>query len=202
MKRRRPEKSEILYQLINREKNRSILEKVPNISYLDMSIVFYYWKDERRECACLVNNQEMDEWGLTIAELEKAAAYNTPRAMPVDFRSMEEVIAELFGVTEYDEEDSSEEIPMHILTNKDKFFGAAAILYPQVLWAVSHTLQDDLYILPSSIHECIIVPASVECTRKELEMIVSDINQSQVPEEEILSNHVYVYRKDEDILVL
>lgn len=199
---RRPEKSEILYQLINREKNRRMLEDIPNISYLDMSIVFYYWKDARRDCACLINNQEMTQWGFTTQELEQAAAYNTPRAMPVDFRSMEEVIAELFGEEEFDNDDDSEEIPMHILTNKDKFFGAAAILYPQVLWAVSHTLQDDLYILPSSIHECIIVPASVECTRKELEIIVRDINQSQVPEEEVLSNHVYVYRKDEDILAL
>ena len=201
MKRKKPEKSEILYQLLNKEKYDLVLELIPHISYLDMAIVFYYWTDESRNCACMLSNADMQEWGFTIEELEQAASYNTPRCMPVDFRSMEEVIQELFGDDE-EEEDEDAKVPMHILTNRDKVFGAAAILYPQVLWSVSQTLQDDLYILPSSIHECIVVPASVDCTREDLEAIVKDINQTQVPEEEVLSNHVYIYRKDEDILTL
>ena len=145
----------------------------------------------------------MEEWGYTLEELEKAASFNTPRLFPVSFRPIEELVRELIGeeIWRMDREDPSL-IPMHVLTNQSKLFGAAAILYPQVLWAVSHTLQDDLYILPSSIHECIIVPMSVKCSRKELQEIVKEINETQVPKAEILSNHVFIYRKEEDCIEL
>lgn len=201
----RPKKKEILYQLINYDSNKGLLGCVPHIRYLDMAIIFYYWKDlnDRSLGAGIISREQMEEWGYTLEELEKAASFNTPRLFPVSFRPIEELVRELIGeeIWRMDREDPSL-IPMHVLTNQSKLFGAAAILYPQVLWAVSHTLQDDLYILPSSIHECIIVPMSVKCSRKELQEIVKEINETQVPKAEILSNHVFIYRKEEDCIEL
>ncbi|MDO5389686.1 MAG: DUF5688 family protein [Eubacteriales bacterium] len=201
----RPKEKEILYQLINYDCNRALLERVPHIRYLDMAIIFYYWKDweDRSLGAGIVSKAQMEEWGYTLEELEKAAAFNTPRLFPVSFQPIEELIRELIGeeLCKMEREDPYL-IPMHVLTNQSKLFGAAAILYPQVLWAISHTLQGDLYILPSSIHECIIVPMSVKCSRKELEEIVKEINETQVPKTEILSNHVFIYRKEEDCIEL
>lgn len=201
----RPKEKDIMYQLMNYEQNRALLEHIPHIRYLDMAIVFYYWKEEgvAPERVCLVSNENMRQWGYTPEELEKIAAYNTPRKQPVSFRTMEEMICELVGADGLCQREGRESvIPMHILTNKQKLFGAATILYPQVLWAISQSLQEDIYVLPSSIHEVIIVPVSVKCSRKELEEIVEDINFTQVPTWEVLSNHVFQYHKKEDFLGL
>lgn len=204
----KPKEKEILYQLINYDNNKALLERVPHIRYLDMAIIFYYWKDfgERSLGAGIVSREQMQEWGYTLEELEKTAACNTPRLFPVLFQPIEELIREMIGeeleeVLREKRNDPSL-IPMHVLTNQSKLFGAAVILYPQVLWAISHTLQDDLYILPSSIHECIIVPTSVKCSRKELQQIVEEVNEIQVPKMEILSNHVFLYKKEEDCIEL
>ena len=201
----KPKEKEILYQLINYDSNRALLQHVPHIRYLDMAIIFYYWKDfhNRSLGAGIVSKSQMEEWGYTLEELEKTAAFNTPRLFPVSFQPIEELVRELIGEELWKRErDDPSLIPMHVLTNKNKLFGAACILYPQVLWAISQTLQDDLYILPSSIHECIIVPMSVKCSRNELQKIVKEINETQVPKAEILSNHVFVYRKTEDCIEL
>ena len=199
----KPKEKEILYQLINYDNNRELLERVPHIRYLDMAIIFYYWKDrkDRSLGACIVSLAQMEEWGYTLEELEKTAAFNTPQLFQVSFQPIEELIKEMVGEELWcTEPDAPSLIPMHVLTNQSRLFGAAAILYPQVLWAISHTLQDDLYILPSSIHECIIVPMSVKCSRKELQEIVEEINETQVPKAEMLSNHVFLYRKEKDCI--
>lgn len=201
----KPKETEILYQLINYEENRSLLERTAHIRYLDMAIIFYYWKDvnDRSLGARIVSSRQMEAWGYTLEELERAAALNTPRLFPVSFQPIEELMRELIGEDLWDTEQvDSVLIPMHVLTNQSKLFGAASILYPKVLWAVSHTLQDDLYILPSSIHECIIVPMSIKYSRNELQKIVREINETQVPKAEILSNHVFIYRKNKDCIEL
>ncbi len=203
MKNQRPKQSSIMYQLMNYERNRTLLEQIPHIRYLDMAIVFYYWKkeDDVMEGAYLISREEMKFWNYNLEDLERAAAYNTPRRLPVTFQPMEELIRELLGEETVQREDAEKPwLPMYILTNQEKLFGASVMLYPQVLWAVSQSLQDDLYVLPSSIHECIIVPFSVKCSQKELQEIVTDINKTQVPEEEILSDRVFIYHKKGDYI--
>ncbi len=203
MKNQRPKQSAIMYQLMNYERNRKLLEQIPHIRYLDMAIVFYYWKkeDDVMEGAYLISKEQMKFWGYSLEDLERAAAYNTPRHLAVTFQPMEELVRELLGEEVVKlEGDEKPHIPMYILTNQEKLFGASVMLYPQVLWAVSQSLQDDLYVLPSSIHECIIVPLSVKCSQNELQEIVTDINATQVPEEEILSDRVFIYHKNGDYL--
>ena len=89
----------------------------------------------------------------------------------------------------------TEKLPLYVLTNAKMFLGAACVFYPEVLSSIGNAVQTDYYILPSSIHECIILPASSGYSREELEEIVRQVNEAQVPEQEILSNHVYFYDK-------
>lgn len=93
-------------------------------------------------------------------------------------------------------------LPMYVLTNESRRCGAAAILYEGELDRIGRRLGEDFYILPSSIHEVIIVPMSCGHTREELRKMVKEINITQVSQEEYLSDHVYIYyRKIHEILM-
>ena len=72
-------------------------------------------------------------------------------------------------------------------------YGAAAILYENQLEGIGAYLEENYYVLPSSIHEVIIVPESVVPGRKELDLLVADVNETQVDAEERLSDHAYYY---------
>ena len=91
---------------------------------------------------------------------------------------------------------------MYVLSNKLKNYGAACIAYPYILDMLAGVLKENFYVLPSSVHEVIIVPESSQIRQSELERMVREINETQVPEEEILSNHAYFYYAQEGKLQL
>ncbi len=87
---------------------------------------------------------------------------------------------------------------MYVLTNRQRLNGACCILYQDVLKQVAGRLGDSLYILPSSIHEVIAIPASASGNPKELSQLVQEINIAEVAPEEILSDHAYYYDRELD----
>ena len=112
----------------------------------------------------------------------------------------------------YADDDSAEfmnppEMPevsgMYVASNSDKLNGSSVILYRDMLknFAESHDVEK-LYILPSSLHEVIIIPddANMEKDIQMLNEMVVSVNCTQVQPEEILSDHVYVYEYSTDTL--
>lgn len=192
-------KNTILFHIVNAEKNQELLEHVPHEVYLDLAFVFFYMADwERgRKKVFLFNNKQMREYGITKEELKQWSMENTPRLLPVSFHPMDDLLRG-FQFEEHPSRRTKplpvEQVPMYVLTNVKMFLGAACLFYPKVLSSIGNTLQSDFYILPSSIHECIILPSSDAYTKNELEEIVHEVNTSQVPEQEILSDHVYFYQ--------
>ena len=149
----------------------------------------------KKGLACrLIYNSHLEMWGITKEKLCEAARKNTPELFPPEFAGMEEILGEAFREREGEEEDR---LPMYVLTNRERRFGAVNILYDGVLAEIAEKLQDDLYILPSSVHECIIVPRCVSSSQEELEEMVRSINCTQVLPEEVLSDHVYCYERGE-----
>lgn len=186
-------KEQILFQVVNAQKNRDLLEHVPHEIHLDLALVFFYIADQEdgRKKIFLFNNAQMKEHGITKKELKKWAMENTPRLLPVSFHSMGDLLREF----QFEDQITAAHVPMYVLTNVKMFLGAACIFYPCVLPSIGKAVQSDFFILPSSVHECIILPASSAYTRCELEKIVYEVNITQVPEQEILSDHVYFYQK-------
>lgn len=91
---------------------------------------------------------------------------------------------------------------MYILTNEEKYYGAAVILYPHVLNHIAKVLNKNFYILPSSVHECILVPDQGQYSRIELKRMVKEVNDSQVEDEEILSYEIYYYDCKKEALMM
>lgn len=194
-------KTSIFYQLRNYEKNESWLKSVPHIRYLDMAIIFYYsFPENGEEKMAIVTNHNMQNWNVSTEHLEDLASENTPKCHPLFFATLEALVRELCEECLVSPVPSDKHLPMYVLSNSRKLFGASAILYPGVLRQISRWLKDDLYILPSSVHECIVVPANDVYSRQNLEEIVREVNATQVPDEDFLSDNIYFYSGREDSL--
>lgn len=187
----------VVCKLISYSRNLQLLEKIPFIPFLDLAIVFYYlFEDETiGNSSILVHHSHLKLWNITPEELYKIARQNTPRLLLPDFRSMEHVISDILGDDLF-EEDFSDSLPMYVLSNETKNYGAVLMIYDYILSEIGQQLGSDYYILPSSIHECIIVPSTVCQSRKDLQDMVREINETQVLPEDILSDHVYYYECD------
>lgn len=123
------------------------------------------------------------------------AISNIPALTPTSFRGMSEVISEMMGISP-DELDTmgmpTDNEQMYVLTNKLKLNGATALLDEKMMGEIVDTLVD-IYILPSSIHELLIIPVKTGVEVNALLSMVCEVNDTQVAPEERLSNHVYTY---------
>lgn len=196
----------IVYKLIDFDKNRELLKEIPHVLYLDLAVVFYCLVPETpfENASILIYNHHLAYWNITDHELMRYASKNTPLLLPWRFSSIAELILPaLCSFPEKAHKDAQSlledhSIPMHVLTNQQQYFGAACILYPGVLKQISENFEDDLYILPSSVHEVILLPVSMAERPFELAQIVREVNLTEVAQDEILSDSVYRYSQESD----
>lgn len=187
----------IACRLVNADKNADLLEEVPHQPYLDLAIVYYLLLEVSRHgtATMLIRREHLVMWEIDEELLAEQASLNMPRLLPVELKGIEMVISELAAEEQelLPPEYEQTEDKMYVLSNEIRSFGASAILYPGQLEAVAALLGEAYYVLPSSIHEVIIVPESGSMPTVQMEAMVTEINQTQVDEEEVLSNRVYYY---------
>lgn len=196
-------KDNIVFQLVNTEMNKEMLADVHHREYQDLSVV-YRWvvKVEKDGVQSIVmRNALAEQLGLNEEQLFKLAAENTRRIFLPVVKSMNEVICEMFvkdGMPREAAEMMIDEMAadnvMYVISNNTGINGAVSMLYENELHKLANQMEDDLYVLPSSVHEVIAVPASLG-DPYELAEMVSEINMNEVALEERLSNQVYHYDK-------
>ncbi len=192
----REARERLVYRLIQTRRNERLLQQIPHVPYLDLSIVFeLYWKQEGQHCSCLVYNSHLEQWGVTPEEVERQARENTPIRLPAVFDSLEQMLLPMMGGLR------QEPSGLSVLSNREGFHGAAAILYPGELKRAADQLQNDLVVLPSSIHEVLLLPDDPGQDYGMLTRLVQEINRNEVEQEEWLSDHPYRYLRKEDRLV-
>ena len=196
-------RNRIVFKVINTAKNRKFLRTVPHLAFLDLSIVFYVLVDVSEEgtAAMVVNSSHADSWKVQAETLWEDAVENVKNLLPAEFVTMNHALKSLLGDVEYEEGDlllekKKDYDQMYVLSNKFRNYGAACIAYPNVLEMIGQILKKDYYILPSSVHEVIIVPYSEIYVCSKLDEMVREINSTQVQEEDVLSNHVYLNDRD------
>lgn len=201
-------KDNVFFTLINAEQNKELLKTVPHREFEDLAIV-YRWNlgnDSLGTYTNLVDNDLAKKEGLTENDLYNAANKNTKELFPILVKNMNEVISEMiFGESGIDEEmqkefsevmqETPDENCMYVITNESKLFGAASMLYEEPIHKLAEQVGGDLYILPSSVHEVIAVPADFG-SPEELAEMVYEVNMEQVDINDRLSNQVYHYDKD------
>lgn len=197
-------KNHISYRLINYDKNKKLLENVPHIIYLDLAIVFYCLlsTDNNETSSILITNEHTKMWQIETNELFTIASKNTPILLQSDIRDLTDIVLELSN-SDIDEnivEEMKTHDPIYLLTNKLKIYGACCILYKELLLEFSKKCNSDLYIIPSSIHEVILIPTKYETDESYLNNLVKEVNSTQVIPEEVLSDHVYYYSKKQNCI--
>lgn len=190
----------ICCRLVGREGNEKLLEEIPHMEFLDLAICFYYaWCDDViGRGSILIYNSHMEIWGTSTEELYRRAEVNTPRLFPWVFGTVPEIlcdVAEEDGCGEMGKlaQEDIPDIPMRVLTNSTRRYGAACVLYPGVLEKAAERMGGDFYVFPSSIHEVILMPCDGMVTEEYMKTMISDINNTQVDPEEVLSNSLYCY---------
>lgn len=186
----------IRIQLINREANQERLQACPNkeVEGTDLAAVFrimLYFQGEEAASA-LVTNRLMERWGITPDVLFETALKNSVEQSPARIFSMDFLFQKEEEPIEPDEIFNNEK-EMYVLTNLQKSDGAAVLLYPGLLQSLAEAGQGSFYILPSSIHELILLKDDGTIDPGVYQGIVEDINSSIICPKEILSNQVYYY---------
>ena len=195
-------KGKFACKLIHRGKNEKLLNDIPYVPWMDLAIVVFVLLEVSPygTATVLVRKEHLEIWGLTEAQLFDEAKKNTPILLPYQFCPMRKLLREIcpYAVDEGEEEEES----IYVLSNKLRSFGAASMLYEGILEKVGQKLGENYYILPSSIHEVIVVPESKSPVKQDLEEMVREINETQVEEEEVLSDRVYYFSRKENRLFL
>lgn len=173
-------KEDIFPMVINYQKNQSYLKEIPHERVLNLAVIPVVSVSAGAELK--VTNKLMEHWGKTTQELISQAKNNSAEKNPVSVFTMND----LFGVPK-----AADTPEMYIVTNKERKYGATSIMDSEAFEQL-RTEMGDLYILPSSVHELIVISAE-NADPVELEEMVQMINQSEVEEAERLSDHIYRY---------
>lgn len=208
-------KDKIVCKLINGEANTQFLQDKPYTKIEDLAAIYQIVMNQNEEgtATITISDNLMERYGITLEELHEQALSNMELLQPFSFKSMNETVLEMFAMDlaqehgidmEQARDMATQMLPdttdtMYVLTNETKVNGASEILRDDVRQEIADKIGD-FYVLPSSIHETLIIPKSAGMDRKELEQMVKEVNQTQVLPEERLSDHVYEYdAKEHDL---
>lgn len=159
---------------------------IPFERHQDLAVIYYIEQNDPEGLKTLpLCNSLVTKMGLKTDQMRELAWKNT-------ITRKRAVLQPLAMVLGQEEEDAP---PLYVLTNEDMFLGAVTMLYPGLLEMIAEKFESDLCILPSSIHECLLMPADSSTDWAALRKIVQKVNDTEVDEEDILSYNIYRYSR-------
>lgn len=190
-------KDSLVYRVVNYKENRHKLSVLPHFRFLDLAITFHCVIQQQEDTLSTlpVTNQIMDYWKKDLKSLLEYATKNTPKLFPMTEHTMREVIGLMVGSEMFQTMDSpsEEDVKMYVISNSQGINGATVILYQEEFQKVAKKLGGKIYILPSSIHELVLIPYDGFIDVKMLVELVNEVNNAYIPMEDLLSNHIYLY---------
>ena len=192
--------------LVNSNANWKMLTTMPHIEVEDLSGLFQVELpgEDGKEAGCMkVTNDMMDLWNVDREQLLSIAYQNMEKTNHTALVSIDDIMSEM--ISGYHPDNLLEQskcieenarVPMYVLSNERKSYGAASMICPGVMEKVDQLFPEGFYILPSSIHETLIIPKDGAMTPKELGEMVREVNRTEVLREEVLSDRVYEYDRE------
>lgn len=200
-------KDHIGFRLVNARENEELLQHVPHMEFLDLALVFFYAleSEELGDGTIQIYKNHMNLWKVTEQELYQVAMENMPKLCPAEFGPLADLILEMAGdmaASEIGEEFCMAEPKLYVLSNDKHTHGAGAMLYPGMMERIYEVISDNFYIVPSSVHELIVWRDDGRMDAKDLADMITEVNHTQLRQEEILAHHPYYYDgKDKRILI-
>lgn len=184
-------------RIVNKRRNEGLLNTVEHTCFLDLAVTYQAVMDKsdgsRMELS--VSHEMCRKLGISREELHAAAVKNMGTEMEVN--TMCDLTHELCIDPEEELDVLSQEF---VLSNKEHVYGAVVMLYPDVFERIANVVQDDLYILPSSIHEVITVPVGKYEHAEYLVEMIGEINDTELRPEEVLSASLYRYDRERRVI--
>lgn len=200
-------------RLLQLSSNQRLLSDVPYESYLDLAAVCELsFETGDLDGTALIHTRHLQEWGLTKEAAFQTAWYNSITLLPPVLRPVEDPLF-FYEETRLQTTDNSTpsgvslqdicsrwlslmhnaSCPLFALSNSRCFHGAACMLYPGILAQIAAGFGTDLYLIPSSIHEVLVVPRFPQAHQWVLTEILQEVNKESVLPTEILGAHLYYY---------
>ena len=182
-------KEKLAMEVVSAEANKEMLETVPHQNIEDMAVVYRLVlnSDDEGRASILLTNQLIESMGVTPEQLHADAMENAPQIKPVEIKGMREVMAEMMGLFPVAPEDEK----IYVATVPDKVHGAGVLAYQNFMDQAAERAGGDFFILPSSIHEILIVPDNGEIrsnpipTMKSIGGVKDENGVSSKPSEEV-----------------
>lgn len=196
-------KDRIECRLVNCEKNAEYLEGKPYTQVEDLAVIYTVNLGKQGPdnlMSTTVTDMLLSDWGISKEELHDIAMENLADS-DIQLKSLRDQMIELLYPDGAPDDHSMDFMlppedagpQMYVLTNSDKHYGAKAVLDTKKMDEIAEKLGGDYVILPSSVHEVLILPNANEMDRSALEDMVRTVNATEVKPNEVLSDNVYVY---------
>ena len=173
-----------------------MLETVPFIEFDDLAMIF---KVDTRflqvDGSITIDDKLLNHYGKELGDLLKVAVTNTPKLNPLSFKLLSNQLSELFDTIEDAGGYTTDDMPyLFVASNTSSYYGASVVFYDDFKTRLNEEIGEDAYVLPSSVHETIIVPIEEGISREYLKEMVEEVNSSPVIREmDYLSNNIMTY---------
>ena len=188
-------RNRLIIRLLNRKTNESILKEMPHLPFLDLAITFHLLLEEKKDGtkSIRVTNKLWEEYmGDSVLQMYRQALLNTERLFPARMVQMEQLLhlSEL-GISS----------GLFIISNPHGIYGAAVLLYDGVQEKIRRILGEAYYVIPSSVHEMLVIRESDVPDINMLKSTILEVNSTQVAEEDVLSNQLYRFDGEQLVCV-
>lgn len=192
-------KNGIFVVVQNAKMNRELLENVPHEIRDDLALLYRVNVElsNGEKGSVLIHNTHLESWGIDEKTLKEVAWNNMHNYYPPEFSTMSNVLRSV-GYDEIPED--AEFVEMYVLSNKDKQYGGVYMFDTEVMSRIAEEIGGDLVVIPSSIHESILLKKQEETDFDILRDMVKEVNRTQLHPTEILSDEVYQYSRDTQVL--
>jgi len=189
-----PVRERIFLKAVNTEKNQELLKEVPHKDFMDLSLIPYFTFEEAPlgNASALIRNDFLKIWKVSAETVIQDALQNMKERYDYEFVPMSVLISRMIKEKEQIEGDKEF---MYVLSPKKWNFGAALMAVSDIMENIAETIQSDYFVLPSSIHEIIVVPTENNDDLEKMTEMVTEVNRTSVDEQDFLSNRAYYYKR-------
>ena len=184
----------LFIQVINQEKHAEELERHIYRNHYELAITCHIDVSHivGLPATITVTHEMLDLMGIDEDQIIDDAISNARALRLVKAYALPDLMRELAG------EEIGDGIPMIILTNRDKRYGAGVVFYPGLLAKISDETGVNLLLIPSSVHEFICIPECEGMDYDDINLLITETNQGIVAENEILSDRLFRYDREND----
>lgn len=198
-------KENLSVRLVNTKANQQMLAELPHREIEDLSLICVIRIPLEDNLAIRKVDYDMiRRWNISEEELCQIALENAQEKQEPVLQRIFTIMLEEVSKKPSDENLLYDQIepeklmsePVFILSNKEKLYGASVIAYPESLNKVSQVFPQGFYIIPSSIHEAMIIPKTEVEDTKHLGSLVRMVNTHAMEKSQVLSDRIYEYDKE------